>query len=76
MNLLHNISEEVVAKAGFNLCHSSSGTILQQATQNSNRPLAGITDPVSAKLVTASHLRPDGNITGLATLPRRALQAI
>ena len=67
MNLLHNISEEVVAKEPDLIFAITTPVAqsLQQATNKIPIVLAGITDPVSAKLVTALD-KTDGNITGVS----------
>ena len=61
MNLLHNISEEVVAKEP-DLIFAITTPVAQSLQQ---AVLAGITDPVSAKLVTALD-KTDANITGVS----------
>ena len=67
MNLLHNISEEVVAKEPDLIFAITTPVAqsLQQATTKIPIVLAGITDPVSAKLVTALD-KTDANITGVS----------
>ena len=67
MNLLHNISEEVVAKEPDLIFAITTPVAqsLQQATNKIPIVLAGITDPVSAKLVTALD-KTEGNITGVS----------
>lgn len=67
MNLLHNISEEVVAKEPDLIFAITTPVAqsLQQATNKIPIVLAGITDPVSAKLVTALD-KTDANITGVS----------